>query len=175
MTATNIYLYIIKPVFEEKHKKIRKALVKDKKGGTAAAAGPMRRERSQGNSTLFEDEYRFCQRVFSGKNPGSNGSRRINSEAKLKIRGVFRLDGWNQASILVTGGTGSFGKQFICTVLQRFSPKKLIVYSRVRLKQFEMQQDFNQECMRYFIGDVRDGSRLKQAMRDVDYVIHAAT
>ncbi len=84
------------------------------------------------------------------------------------------MDGWNQASILVTGGTGSFGKQFIRTMLQRFSPKKLIVYSRDELKQFEMQQEFNQECMRYFIGDVRDGERLKQAMRGVDYVVHAA-
>ena len=77
-------------------------------------------------------------------------------------------------TILVTGGTGSFGKQFIKTILEQYSPKKIIVYSRDELKQFEMQQVFNQECMRYFIGDVRDGSRLKQAMRGVDYVVHAA-
>ncbi|WP_027937181.1 UDP-N-acetylglucosamine 4,6-dehydratase (inverting) [Anaeroarcus burkinensis] len=81
---------------------------------------------------------------------------------------------FNNQVILVTGGTGSFGKQFIKTILDQYSPKKIIVYSRDELKQFEMQQVFNQECMRYFIGDVRDGSRLKQAMRGVDYVVHAA-
>lgn len=81
---------------------------------------------------------------------------------------------FNKKTILVTGGTGSFGKQFIRTVLEKFKPKKLIVYSRDELKQFEMQQDLNDPVMRYFIGDVRDGERLKQAMRGVDYVVHAA-
>lgn len=77
-------------------------------------------------------------------------------------------------SILVTGGTGSFGRRFVPTLLQRFSPKKLIVYSRDELKQFEMAQEFNEGCMRYFIGDVRDRDRLVQAMNGVDYVVHAA-
>ncbi|WP_018702254.1 UDP-N-acetylglucosamine 4,6-dehydratase (inverting) [Anaeromusa acidaminophila] len=81
---------------------------------------------------------------------------------------------FNNKAILITGGTGSFGKQFIKTILEQYNPQKVIVYSRDELKQFEMQQVFNQECMRYFIGDVRDGSRLKQAMRGVDYVVHAA-
>lgn len=81
---------------------------------------------------------------------------------------------FNNKSILITGGTGSFGKQFIRTILEKYKPKKVIVYSRDELKQFEMQQDFNQPEMRYFIGDVRDGERLKQAMRGVDYVVHAA-
>jgi UDP-N-acetylglucosamine 4,6-dehydratase/5-epimerase len=83
----------------------------------------------------------------------------------------------NNQSILITGGTGSFGKQFIRTVLERYNPKKLIVYSRDELKQFEMQQEFpdsKYECMRYFIGDIRDLSRLKTAMNEVDFVIHAA-
>ncbi len=75
---------------------------------------------------------------------------------------------------LITGGTGSFGRQFVRTVLNKFSPKKLIVFSRDELKQFEMQQEFNEECMRYFLGDVRDVNRLTQAMRGVDYVVHAA-
>jgi len=81
---------------------------------------------------------------------------------------------FNDKSILITGGTGSFGKKYVSTLLTKYSPKRLIVYSRDELKQFEMEQDFNEKCMRYFIGDVRDRDRLVQAMKDVDYVIHAA-
>src|SRR5471030_3083693 len=81
---------------------------------------------------------------------------------------------FNNKSILITGGTGSFGKQYVKTILQRYQARKLIIYSRDELKQFEMQQDFHQNCMRYFIGDVRDRDRLIQAMNGVDYVIHAA-
>jgi len=77
-------------------------------------------------------------------------------------------------SILITGGTGSFGRQYVQTLLTRYQPRRLIVYSRDELKQFEMEQEFHQECMRYFIGDVRDCDRLMQAMSGVDYVIHAA-
>lgn len=84
----------------------------------------------------------------------------------------------NNKTILVTGGTGSFGKKFIKTVLERYKPKKIIVYSRDELKQFEMQNTSpfkeNDDIMRYFIGDVRDLERLKRAMEDVDIVIHAA-
>ncbi len=76
--------------------------------------------------------------------------------------------------ILITGGTGSFGKYFTRTLLERYQPKKIIIYSRDELKQHEMQHDFNQSCMRYFIGNVRDADRLKMAMRGVDYVVHAA-
>jgi UDP-N-acetylglucosamine 4,6-dehydratase len=81
---------------------------------------------------------------------------------------------FDNSVILITGGTGSFGKKYTRTLLERYSPKKIIIYSRDELKQFEMQQVFNQDCMRYFIGDVRDGERLRQAMNGVDYVIHAA-
>lgn len=81
---------------------------------------------------------------------------------------------FNNKSILITGGTGSFGKQYIKTILERYKPRRLIVFSRDELKQFEMQQVFNQSCMRYFIGDVRDLERLQQAMKNVDFVIHAA-
>lgn len=85
------------------------------------------------------------------------------------------MDGmFNNKSILITGGTGSFGKQYVETILERYKPKKVIIYSRDELKQFEMQQKFNAPEMRYFIGDVRDAERLSQAMRGVDYVIHAA-
>ncbi|MFT0140053.1 UDP-N-acetylglucosamine 4,6-dehydratase (inverting) [Alcanivoracaceae bacterium MT1] len=81
---------------------------------------------------------------------------------------------FNDKSILITGGTGSFGKKYVQTLLSRYTPKRVIVFSRDELKQYEMQQDFNQPCMRYFLGDVRDAARMEQAMRGVDYVIHAA-
>ena len=79
----------------------------------------------------------------------------------------------NDKSILITGGTGSFGKKFVETVLANYAPRRVIIYSRDELKQFEMQQTFNQPCMRYFIGDVRDAQRLNLAMQGVDYVVHA--
>ena len=81
---------------------------------------------------------------------------------------------FNNKSILITGGTGSFGKKYTKTILERYQPKRIIILSRDELKQFEMQQEFNAPCMRYFLGDVRDGERMMQAMKDVDYVIHAA-
>jgi len=81
---------------------------------------------------------------------------------------------FNNKSILITGGTGSFGQRYVRTILERFRPRKLIIYSRDELKQFEMAQAFNGDCMRFFIGDVRDRDRLTQAMNGVDYVIHAA-
>lgn len=76
--------------------------------------------------------------------------------------------------ILITGGTGSFGKAFVQNILKKYKIKRLIVYSRDELKQYEMEQEFNHPCMRYFIGDVRDIDRLRQAMNGVDFVIHAA-
>lgn len=81
---------------------------------------------------------------------------------------------FNKASVLITGGTGSFGQLCVRSILRDYEPARLIVFSRDELKQFEMQQTFNQPCMRYFLGDVRDIERLRQAMRGVDYVIHAA-
>lgn len=81
-------------------------------------------------------------------------------------------------TILVTGGTGSFGKKFIKTILEKYSPKKIIIFSRDELKQFEMQESDNfKKCdhlLRYFIGDVRDLPRMIKAMEGVDIVIHAA-
>lgn len=81
---------------------------------------------------------------------------------------------FDNKSILITGGTGSFGKRFIRFILDNYSPTRLIVFSRDELKQFEMQQDFNHKSMRYFIGDVRDKERLIAATKNVDFVVHAA-
>jgi UDP-N-acetylglucosamine 4,6-dehydratase len=77
-------------------------------------------------------------------------------------------------SVLVTGGTGSFGKRFIKTVLEQHDVKRLVVFSRDELKQFEMQQYLNSPKLRYFLGDVRDKERLYRAIDGVDIVIHAA-
>jgi len=81
---------------------------------------------------------------------------------------------FNGKNVLITGGTGSFGKKYTEIILANYKPNKIIIFSRDELKQFEMSQDFNDSCMRYFIGDVRDGERLKEAMHGVDLVIHAA-
>lgn len=81
---------------------------------------------------------------------------------------------FNGKSILITGGTGSFGKQYVKTIFERYNPKRVVVFSRDELKQYEMQQEFDAPQMRYFIGDVRDQQRLIQAMRGIDFVIHAA-
>lgn len=81
---------------------------------------------------------------------------------------------FNGKTVLITGGTGSFGNECIRTLLEQCRPARLIVYSRDELKQSEMASEFSQECMRYFLGDVRDRDRLTLAMRGVDYVIHAA-
>jgi UDP-N-acetylglucosamine 4,6-dehydratase/5-epimerase len=79
------------------------------------------------------------------------------------------------SSILVTGGTGSFGHKFIPMTLKKFNPKRLVIYSRDEMKQWEMQKLFpNDERVRFFIGDVRDKDRLSRALDDIDYVVHAA-
>lgn len=83
----------------------------------------------------------------------------------------------NNKTILITGGTGSFGKAFTRIILERYQPRKLIIFSRDELKQYEMAQELSEReypCIRYFIGDVRDKERLSRAFDGVDYVIHAA-
>ncbi|MDO1445131.1 UDP-N-acetylglucosamine 4,6-dehydratase (inverting) [Rhodocytophaga aerolata] len=84
----------------------------------------------------------------------------------------------NNKSILITGGTGSFGKEFVKTLLHKFPQmKRLVVYSRDELKQFEMSQVFSDreyDCIRYFIGDIRDGERFKRACEGIDIIVHAA-
>lgn len=81
---------------------------------------------------------------------------------------------FNGKNILITGGTGSFGKKYTEILLKKYKPNKIIIYSRDELKQYEMAQQFTDSCMRFFIGDVRDVDRLKNAMYGVNYVIHAA-
>jgi UDP-N-acetylglucosamine 4,6-dehydratase len=83
----------------------------------------------------------------------------------------------NDKTILITGGTGSFGKKCTEIILKKYKPKKLIIFSRDELKQFEMSQQFSDskfDCIRFFIGDVRDKERLYRAFNKVDYIIHAA-
>ncbi|MBI1793565.1 MAG: UDP-N-acetylglucosamine 4,6-dehydratase (inverting) [Chloroflexi bacterium] len=82
---------------------------------------------------------------------------------------------WKNQVVLITGGTGSFGKKFIEIMLKEHQPKKLIIFSRDELKQYEMQAaGFNHPSLRYFIGDIRDRERLVRAMHGVDIVVHAA-
>lgn len=82
---------------------------------------------------------------------------------------------WTGKTVLLTGGTGSFGKHFCKVLLEKYNPKAIRVYSRDELKQFEMRQEFNDdERLRFFIGDVRDGARLRRAMEGADFVVHAA-
>ena len=89
--------------------------------------------------------------------------------------GKFRIKMFDKSNILITGGTGSFGKQFVKTVLKNFRPKKLIVFSRDEMKQWEMGKLYpGNDVLRFFIGDVRDKDRLYRALAGVDYVVHAA-
>lgn len=81
---------------------------------------------------------------------------------------------FNGKSVLITGGTGSFGKKYVETILARYKPARIVIYSRDELKQYEMAQVYDNPVMRYFIGDVRDQPRLRLAMEGIDYVIHAA-
>ncbi len=81
---------------------------------------------------------------------------------------------FNNSTILITGGTGSFGNHFIRKILKKYNPKKVIIFSRDELKQYEMQNDIKDKRLRFFLGDVRDLPRLEIAMKNVDFVVHAA-
>ena len=81
----------------------------------------------------------------------------------------------DNSSILITGGTGSFGNSFVPLTLKKYNPKRLIIYSRDEIKQWDMAKKFeNDERIRFFIGDVRDKDRLYRALDGVDFVVHAA-
>ncbi len=99
------------------------------------------------------------------------------SQAKIILKsGNEDIDkiNWEKQTILITGGTGSFGKHFCKMMVEKYHPKTIRVYSRDELKQHEMRQVFGEEVLRYFIGDVRDADRVKRAMEGVDIVVHAA-
>lgn len=95
---------------------------------------------------------------------------------------IFNNIDMNDKSILVTGGAGSFGKRFLCRVLELYSPKRIVIFSRDEHKQYDLENYIlahpklckKRDCIRFFIGDVRDVARLTMAMRDIDYVVHAA-
>jgi len=81
----------------------------------------------------------------------------------------------SESSILITGGTGSFGHTFVPLTLEKYNPKKLVIFSRDEMKQWEMAKLYgNDDRVRFFIGDVRDKERLRRALYGIDYVIHAA-
>ncbi len=81
---------------------------------------------------------------------------------------------FNDKNILITGGTGSFGNAFCKHLIKNYKPKKIIIFSRDEMKQWEMAKEFKDECFRFFTGDVRDKERLRRAVKGVDYVCHAA-
>ena len=80
----------------------------------------------------------------------------------------------NNSNILITGGTGSFGNEFVEKTLKKYNPKKIIIYSRDELKQFNMMNKFKSDKLRFFLGDIRDKERLLRACRGIDILIHAA-
>lgn len=80
----------------------------------------------------------------------------------------------NDKSILITGGTGTLGKALTKHILENYNPRRLVVFSRDEIKQHELAQEFDHECLRFFIGDIRDKDRLKRAFQDVDMVLHCA-
>ncbi len=91
----------------------------------------------------------------------------------MALAGESTLD-WSRLSVLVTGGTGSFGNKLVEIMLERYRPRRLVIFSRDELKQSEMMKRFQDPALRYFIGDVRDRERLDRAMHGVDVVFHAA-
>lgn len=95
-------------------------------------------------------------------------------EILTKGRGSGGKINWKEQTILLTGGTGSFGKHFCRHMLKNYDPKVIRIYSRDELKQHEMKAEFGEDKLRYFIGDVRDGERMRRAMEGVDIVVHAA-
>ncbi len=116
-------------------------------------------------------------KVFTSIKEILHGNNKSIAEAKKELK-KYQMSRseivWREQTILVTGGTGSFGRHFCKIMLKKYKPKVIRIYSRDELKQYEMRQEFGEEKMRYFIGDVRDVARLRRAMEGADIVIHAA-
>jgi UDP-N-acetylglucosamine 4,6-dehydratase len=134
----------------------------------------VRPKRTDGGQRRYSDEdvdsLQKIKKLLHHKN------RTIDQAKNILKRGnadVGKID-WKKQSILLTGGTGSFGKHFCKIMVDKYHPKVIRIYSRDELKQHEMRQKYGEECIRYFIGDVRDADRLKRAMEGVDIVVHAA-
>ena len=133
-------------------------------------------ERSRGGQRRYtEKDAQFVERVLVLSKQMSL------AEIKEQLKKEVGMNGGKDAgslvngkTILLTGGTGSFGKHFCRLLLDRFQPKAIRIYSRDELKQHEMRQEFGDDRLRYFIGDVRDADRLRRAMEGADYVVHAA-
>jgi UDP-N-acetylglucosamine 4,6-dehydratase/5-epimerase len=116
------------------------------------------------------DNLRRIKRLLYQKNRSIDQAKSILKKGNADVEKI----NWEDQSILLTGGTGSFGKHFCKVMLEKYSPKVIRIYSRDELKQYEMRQKFGEDSLRYFIGDVRDADRLKRAMEGVDIVVHAA-
>ncbi len=116
------------------------------------------------------DNFKRVKKMLHHKNRTIDEAKSILKKGNADIGKIE----WDKQSILLTGGTGSFGKHFCKTMIDKYHPKVIRVYSRDELKQHEMRQVFGEEYIRYFIGDVRDSDRLKRAMEGVDMVVHAA-
>lgn len=116
------------------------------------------------------DKLREIKDILYRKNRTISEARNILRKGNADIGKI----NWEKQTILLTGGTGSFGKHFCKVMLEKYQPKVIRIYSRDELKQHEMRQQYGEEYVRYFIGDVRDADRLKRAMEGVDIVVHAA-
>lgn len=116
------------------------------------------------------DNFMQIKEILHKKNRSIQQAKRL---LKLGNEDIGKIN-WEKQTILVTGGTGSFGKHFCKIMLEKYKPQVIRIYSRDELKQHEMRQQFGEEFLRYFIGDVRDPDRLRRAMEGVDMVVHAA-
>jgi UDP-N-acetylglucosamine 4,6-dehydratase len=134
----------------------------------------IRPRRTQGGQRRYSqsdlDQLTQIKKLLHLKNRTISQARRI---LKSGNDDVEKVD-WSKQTILLTGGTGSFGKHFCKMMLEKYHPKTIRVYSRDELKQHEMRQVFGENIIRYFIGDVRDADRVKRAMEGADIVVHAA-
>jgi len=134
----------------------------------------VRPKRTNGRQRRYSDadvaNLMQIKKILHNKNRSIQQAKRL---LKIGNEDIGKIN-WEKQSILLTGGTGSFGRHFCKIMLEKYHPNVIRVYSRDELKQHEMRQKFGEEYIRYFIGDVRDLERLKRSMEGVDLVVHAA-